>query len=162
MADIPFSIGGHQIHCPNFDKSKFDPANMEYQYLNGSLVHIGGPVWTYLWDYLPDDEVAVIRALYKDLVDSVDPTTGSGTPINVTIPDFKAGGLRMTTAYITEPTGSAGGDGSKGFSLIVYNLHESSFQAAIASPMGNLWEVANNGGNIEIGSSNYRPTGWQF
>jgi hypothetical protein len=162
MADIPFSIGGHQILCPNWEKTKFEPASLEYQYLNGSLVYVGGPTITYIWDYLPTEEVVILRTLYNDLVTALNPLTGIGGVLNVTIPDYASGGLRMTTALMTEPTGTAGGDGSKEFSVTLYNLHESTFQTAMTAPQANLWDVVNNGGNLEIGSSSYRSTGWQF
>jgi hypothetical protein len=162
MADIPFSIGGEQIRCPNFEKSKLEPGGLEYQYLNGALLYLGGPVWTFYWDFLLDDEVAAIRMVYEDLVNSIDPITGFGTLPSVTVPDYLHGGLRATTGYITEPTGAAGGDGTKGFTVMVYNLHEATLLSAMGDPDSNLWEVVNNGGNIEIGSSTNATGTWQF
>jgi hypothetical protein len=158
MADIPFQIGGHLVRCPNWKNSKFDPAALEYQYLNGSLVYIGGSLLTMAWDFLPDDEVATLRTVYNDFVTGVDPVAGTGSPISLTIPDRLAGGLRTTTAYPLEPTGAAGGDGTRGFSMTFYNLHEATLLAAMASPQGNLWDVVNNGGNIEIGNSSFLAT----
>ncbi|MBA3829901.1 MAG: hypothetical protein H0X33_13255 [Taibaiella sp.] len=156
MADgIVFSIGGVVSRCPDMDKSNLDPAALAYSYLDGSPCYIGRSSFTYVWTLILPSEVIAIRTLYDTLV-------SSGTPVTVTIPDYNGGGWRSTTAFMTEPTGTAGGDGTANFTVQFYNLHQANFASAMLSPGGNLWEVANNGGNIEVGSSNYKATGWQF
>jgi hypothetical protein len=162
MADMPFSIGSATVRCPNFEKTKVEPGGLEYQYLNGALLYLGGPVWTFYWDFLTDIEVAAIRMVYEDLVTSTDPVSGHGNPLSLTIPDYREGGLRATTGYITEPAGVATGDGSKGFTVMVYNLHEDTLLLAMDEPGGNLWDTASSGGNIQVGSATNATARWQF
>jgi hypothetical protein len=163
MADIPFQIGGTQFPCPDFSKSKFDElGDIAYEYLDGSPLYLGMPSVTYVWPTIKNSDVAAIRLVYDALVAGLNPLASSGTPVSLTVPDYKNGGLRTTTAYMLEPTGTAGGDLTTNFSVTFTQLHEGSFQTAIASPAGNDWEIAANGGNLQVGSAQYPVTGWQF
>jgi hypothetical protein len=163
VADIPFQIGGYELLCPDFSKSKFDElADISYQYLNGSPLYLGMPSITYVWPFLRSDHVATIRAVYGALVTSINLLLPNGTPISLTVPDYKNGGLRTTTAYMLEPTGTAGGDGSANFTVTFTQLHEGALLAALTTGSGNLWDVAANGDNLKIGSAEFSLTGWQF
>jgi hypothetical protein len=168
MSDIPFAIGvsipGNEIRCPNLKKSKFEPAALEYQYLNGSLVYIGGSSVTYVWDYLTNEEVATIRDVYNFLLNGFNHLGEYGQPIYVTVPDFRVGGWRVVSAYMTEPSGAAGGDLTRDLSVTFYNLLEDSLKSKIDTviPMENLWDAITLGQNIIIGLSGYEDTGWQF
>jgi hypothetical protein len=163
MADIPFQIGGFPIPCPDFKESKFDElGDIAYQYLDGSPVYLGMPAITYVWPFITTENVQIIRTLYDTLVASVNFLATSGAPISLTVPDYLNGGLRTTTAYMLEPTGTAGGDGSTNFTVTFYNLHEAALQTALAVQGGNLWELASNGGNLTIGAAQYSHMGWQF
>lgn len=168
MADIAFTIGvsipGNEIRCPNFDKSKFEPAALEYQYLNGSLVYIGGSSITYTWDALTNEEVALIRGVYDFLLSGFSHTGEYGNPIYVTVPDFRVGGLRVVAAYMTEPVGTSGGDLTKGLSVTFYNLNEDRIKSKINTviTMDNLWDVVDKGQNLVVGAQGYEDNGWQF
>lgn len=163
MADIPFQIGGHELPCPDFEKSKFDElADISYQYLNGSPAYLGMPSITYVWPFLRSDHVATIRAVYDALVTGINLLAPNGTPVSLTVPDYKNGGLRTTTAYMLEPTGAAGGDGSTNFTLTFTQLHEAALLTALAIESGNLWDVAADGANLIVGRADYGTTGWQF
>ena len=150
------------LPCPDLTKSSFEPADIEYQYLDGSLVYIGRSSITYYWPFMTAVNVGIVRGIYAALVASVDPATGIGSPISCTIPDNLNGGLRTTTAYMAEPTGTAGGDGSKDFKVTLYNLHEAAFLAAIEQPDGNLFDAVSSGRNVRIGGEHYSRFGWQF
>jgi hypothetical protein len=74
------------------------------------------------------------------------------------VPDYKNGGLRTTTGYMLEPTGTPGGDVTRDFKVTITNLHEGALQSAIATPGSNLWESW----DVGIGTAGYGLTGWQF
>jgi hypothetical protein len=150
-SDVPFSVGGVTTTCPNMDKSEPDMAALAYSYLDGSPCYIGRASFTYHWTLILPAEVARIRTLYDTMVND-------GAPVSVAIPDYTGAGWKLTTAFMTEPTGTAGGDGTEDFSVTFTHLHQIDFATAMLTPQGNLWETANNGGNIEYGSSNYRIT----
>jgi hypothetical protein len=163
MADgVVFSIDGYDLPCPKFQPGWFEPGDIDYSYLNGSKLYIGMSKMTYTWPFLDETYVAIIRTLYDGLVASFDPLTATGTPITATVPDFLGGGWKYTTCYITEPTGTAGGSGSTNFSVKLYNLGEQNLLDHIASPGTDLWELMQQGASLEIGSSEYPASTWQF
>lgn len=163
MSDIPFQIGGNEVPCPDFAKSDFtELGDIAYQYMDGSPLYLGMPSVTYFWPNLLPAHVTAIRGLYNTLVTTVDLISTHGTPVSLTVPDYLNGGLRTTTAYMLEPTGTAKGDGTTDFKVTFTNLHEGALITALATAAGNMFDTASNGGNIEIGSTQYSGLGWQF
>jgi hypothetical protein len=159
MPITTFSLDGNAIRCPRFEP---DLASALKPYQDGSPLYLGRTVIKLTWPFLPDNEVALVRQSYHNLVTGYDPANSFGTPLNVTIPDYLNGGLRSTTGYITEPTGIAAGDGTRDFSTFLYCLHETSFQSALSNAEGDLWYAVTNGGNVIFGASQYTGTGMQF
>lgn len=163
MADgVGFSIGGHALPCPKFEPGWFEPGDIDYSYLNGSKLYIGMPNMTYTWPFLDDTYVVTIRTLYEGLVTSFDPTQSAGTPLTATVPDFLNGGWKYTTCYLMEPTGTAGGSSSTAFKVKLYNLGEQDLLDNISSPGANFWDLMQGGSKLEIGTSEYSASTWQF
>jgi hypothetical protein len=140
--DIAFSIAGHSLPCPKLQPGWLELGDIDYQYLNGSHLYIGMPAMTYTWPFLDETDVATIRTVYDDLIASFDPSATTGSPISFTAPDFLSSGWKVTTGYMTEPTGTAGGSGSYNFSVKLCNLGEQSLLTAMSNPEGNLWDVS--------------------
>ena len=159
MANIPFSIDGNEIRCPQFS---CEPGALVYAYQNGSQCFIGAPQVTCTWQEVTDDEAALIWGIYYNLVTGGDIAATVDVSVDVTVPDFANNGLRATKAYMTRPTGTAVGDGTKNLMVILYNLHADSMVDAYNAPQGNLWETINNGQTVTVGTSEYSDNDWQF
>jgi hypothetical protein len=155
-----FQIGSYTtIKCPVFG---YEPGALVYSYQNGSQVMLGAPQCTATWNFRTDDEVALIWDVYNTLVTGGTVTALTGNPVNVTVPDFINGGLRLTTAYMTRPTGKAVGDGTQNLSVTFYNLHATSMETAINNPLANYADIIMSGGTLTVGVSEYPGTGWQY
>jgi hypothetical protein len=160
MPITTFSIDGNNILCP--DSFEPDLASSLKPYQDGSPMYWGRTMLKLTWKFLPDNYVALIRQSFYNLVHSFDPSSSFGTPISVTIPDYLNGNFRMVSCYLSEPTGTGAGDGTRNFSTTLYCLHETSFQSALANSEGDLWYTLTNGGGVVFGASQYTGTGMQF
>jgi hypothetical protein len=153
---VNFAIAGLEMTCP--DQTEPELGAIEYQYLNGSKLYVGTPLYKFTWRFLRMDYAQALWAIYEAEVAGLSPTTLTGGYVTVTIPDFKNGGLRQTTAFMTRPTGTMGGDGISNCSVSFYNIHASSIDDAIANPEGSYMDAY----GIRIGDLEYTRTTWQF
>lgn len=164
MADgVLFAIGGTQVRCPDLQRSTFEPGGLEDAYLDGSLHYFGMSSWTFVWPYITDAEVAVIRSLYDTLIATDVTAIPSLAVTTVTVPDISsAGGWKTVHAFMGEPTGTAGGDGSKDFTVPFRNIGIDSLYTAMSAPKGNHKTALNNGITLVFGQSEYPSTGCPF
>lgn len=159
--DITFDLAG-VTRCPELKPGFLDPADVRIRYMDGSDLFVGMTAVTYNWPFLPGEDVAAIWTLYNDIVSGLDPYSVAGNPVTVPVPDYLHGGWRFTTGYLTEPTGTVVGDGTKNFSVTCYNLGEGSLLTAMGSPVGNFWDYIRQGAGLRIGASQYSITGCPF
>jgi len=138
--------------CPDIGKSKFEPGQLEYTYFDGSLVYLGTPIYTIHWDFIHSDDVRQFWLLYQTMVNNP-------TPVSITIPDYSNKTWRLTTGYFTMPVGNVTGDMVENFEIQIYNVHELSLRNSGGGL--SLWDLAESGGMIDIGSSSYSNQ-WDF
>ncbi len=164
MADgVDFAINGIPIRCPDLQHSVFEPGGLEDAYLDGSLHYFGCSSWTFVWPYLTDEEVVVIRGLYDSLINMDVTVIPSSAITTITIPDLSsAGGWKTVYCFMGEPTGTAGGDGSKDFSVLFYNIGIDSIYDAMSTPKGNHKTAMETGIVLVFGQSEYPSTGCPF
>ena len=153
---VTFAIAGLEFKCP--EPTEPELGGIEYQFLNGSKTYLGTPIYKFTWAKLTEDYAKALWAIYEAEVAGLSPTTLTGGYVTVTIPDFEGGGLRQTTAFMTRPTGTMGGDGINNCSVSFYNIHASSIDDAIANPEGSYMDAM----GIRIGDFEYTRTNWQF
>jgi hypothetical protein len=159
--ETTFNLAG-VTRCPELKPGFLEPGDARLKFMDGSECFLGMPAVTFTWPKLPLEEAQLIWQAYDDMVTEVDPNSAIANPIAVTIPDYKGGGWRTTTAYLTRPGGTARGDFVEGFSVTLYNLHEQSLLDAMESPGGDMWVYMRQGANLQIGGAQYGATGWQF
>lgn len=137
--------------CPQIKED--EPGRMEYQYLNGSTLYLGEASITFTWANAPVSVVTLIKQAYRD-------NLVNGSKFGVYVPNKLTGDYYPTSGFMLESTGTAGGDGSTGFEVTFYRLHE--HLKDLTEEPGCHFDLMAQGLAVNLGSSNYYNNGWRF
>lgn len=121
MSASCFELEGYPFKSqPNLSKSKYEPGQLEYATLDGSLVYIGSPTYTLHWDAITLEEARLFWFSYQSLIDN----SFSANGVSITIPSNDGAGYITVQALFTMPTGNVAGDYVENFEITVYNLYQ--------------------------------------